>query len=238
MERLTRESLSATHAPTSAPSAPVFRRGTEVAASSEAKVVKSGAASEKSVAFLRKLVAERYPSASEEYVAGIIAEGQKRVSVAIEKLLALPKVAPVATVPASRVNRYGGTCEECGTHVEPEAGVLTQSDEGKWEVAHKAGECPVSEYPFPVGRYAVEGAEGTRFYVASHEGFFVQAGDELHPVAHAAAKVLIEKIVEDPESASRLYGREIGRCGRCGRTLTTEESRAQGLGPVCASRGW
>jgi hypothetical protein len=28
-----------------------------------------------------------------------------------------------------------------------------------------------------------------------------------------------------------------GRCGRCGRTLTTPESVATGLGPVCAGRG-
>ena len=32
------------------------------------------------------------------------------------------------------------------------------------------------------------------------------------------------------------YGREIGRCGRCHRSLTDEGSRAAGLGPECASK--
>jgi hypothetical protein len=33
------------------------------------------------------------------------------------------------------------------------------------------------------------------------------------------------------------YGMLIGKCGVCGRTLTDEESRANGIGPVCAERG-
>ncbi|MES2342166.1 MAG: DUF6011 domain-containing protein [Pseudomonadota bacterium] len=28
----------------------------------------------------------------------------------------------------------------------------------------------------------------------------------------------------------------MGECGRCGRTLTDEASRAAGIGPVCASK--
>ena len=30
-----------------------------------------------------------------------------------------------------------------------------------------------------------------------------------------------------------------GSCGHCGRTLTNEESRARGIGPICAGKmGW
>lgn len=36
--------------------------------------------------------------------------------------------------------------------------------------------------------------------------------------------------------AMALFGAEFGRCGRCGRSLTDEESRARGLGPDCAER--
>ena len=235
MERLSTEGLRAAHQGPAA--APQFRRGTEVAASSEVRVSKGPRpASPESVEFLRKLVAERYPSASEEFVASVIAEGQARVSKAIDKLKTMPKV---AQAPKVRVNKYPGTCEHCGTRVPAEQGTLTLSDEDKWEVAHKPGECPVSEYPFPVGRYAVEGDdEVVRFYVASHEGFFVMASDELHPVARSVRERVIAEIEIDPEAASRLYGREIGKCGRCGRTLTDEVSRAQGIGPVCASKGW
>jgi hypothetical protein len=36
-----------------------------------------------------------------------------------------------------------------------------------------------------------------------------------------------------PAKASALYGQEIGRCGKCNRTLTDELSRSIGIGPVC-----
>lgn len=35
------------------------------------------------------------------------------------------------------------------------------------------------------------------------------------------------------DAARERYGREIGRCGICNRTLTDEESRRIGIGPVC-----
>lgn len=39
--------------------------------------------------------------------------------------------------------------------------------------------------------------------------------------------------------ASNRNGRELGHCGVCGRTLTDEESRARGIGPICAeNNGW
>lgn len=40
------------------------------------------------------------------------------------------------------------------------------------------------------------------------------------------------------EECARRYGREIGKCGICGRRLTNDESRAAGIGPVCRSRWW
>jgi hypothetical protein len=41
------------------------------------------------------------------------------------------------------------------------------------------------------------------------------------------------KIMQDPLSATMLYGRMIGVCGICGRTLTDPESIEQGIGPIC-----
>lgn len=41
------------------------------------------------------------------------------------------------------------------------------------------------------------------------------------------------------EAATRLYGLELGVCGVCGRTLTSETSLGAGIGPVCADKnGW
>lgn len=213
---------------------PAFRRGSQAAASSEVKVFRP--CSEKKATFLRTLVAERRPETDPAFTESVIAAGDSRVSEAITKLKAMPKVASAPAKP--RVNRYPGTCEHCGVRVEAEAGTLTMSDEGKWEVAHADGECPASDFPFPVGRYALDTADGVRFFLADHTGFFFQAGDEYHPVAAGPARSFIAEIAADPEAASRLYGQEIGRCGRCNRTLTDEVSRAAGIGPVCASKGW
>ena len=47
-------------------------------------------------------------------------------------------------------------------------------------------------------------------------------------------KVNIEGL--DPADASLALWHE-GRCGRCGRKLTTEASIASGIGPVCAAKG-
>lgn len=47
------------------------------------------------------------------------------------------------------------------------------------------------------------------------------------------------KIDVDPKEAMLRYGRELGECGHCGRTLTNDHSRAAGIGPVCAKgKGW
>lgn len=108
-------------------------------------------------------------------------------------------------------------------------------------------------YDVPAGRYAVryeiQGAPKTVFLKVSRptDGPFagrvfvnIQAGDELHRVAPAARDLFLRMIEEAGlAEASKLYGREIGSCGVCGRTLTDEDSRTAGIGPKCAAKtGW
>jgi hypothetical protein len=47
---------------------------------------------------------------------------------------------------------------------------------------------------------------------------------------------LMERIAADFDAALRLYGTELGICGACASPLTNDESRAQGIGPICASK--
>ena len=99
----------------------------------------------------------------------------------------------------------------------------------------------------PAGRYAVENADGRLMFYrlwrpdskATDGPFalYVQAGDEGYRLRGVTAREVMAKIVEDgPVDAMRRYGHEIGKCGICGRTLTDEVSRANGIGPVCEGR--
>jgi hypothetical protein len=93
------------------------------------------------------------------------------------------------------------------------------------------------------GRYAVPNEEGKlAFYIVSRpdkgdwKGWTfvsVMASDERHRIrGFAAVKAILEKIAADPDAGPR-FGREIGACYVCGRTLTDELSRSLGIGPVC-----
>lgn len=100
----------------------------------------------------------------------------------------------------------------------------------------------------PAGWYALEGDDGTlRFYKVDRpsEGrwagrTFVRqiAGPNEYPVRGAAATEVLGTVAKDPEAAAQRYGQEIGKCGRCGRRLTNDESRAFGIGPECREKGW
>lgn len=103
-------------------------------------------------------------------------------------------------------------------------------------------------YPTPLvsdGRYAIVTPEGvTKFYKVKN-GYKrvwvdVQASDTWYPIkAPNAKRGVLTDIARNPKAAMLLYGQEIGSCGHCGRTLTDEESRAYGVGPICRSKlGW
>lgn len=64
-----------------------------------------------------------------------------------------------------------------------------------------------------------------------------QAGDDFHKVKGAAREEqVVRALLADVRRALKLYGLELGACGICGRTLTDEDSRALGIGPICADK--
>jgi hypothetical protein len=67
-----------------------------------------------------------------------------------------------------------------------------------------------------------------------------QAGDEymryISDAMRATYSEDLTNVLDDPNSAVERWGRIIGHCGHCGRTLTNPESVARGIGPVCYSR--
>lgn len=165
---------------------------------------------------------------------------------AIDTLLALSKApgAPQARQGVSRTdgkpNRRGQKCEGCGEWVEALQGVL-ELDGSKWLVFHKEGECPVGGVEgIPAGYYALVIDGTTKFYRLTPTGkLMVQASDDFYPIKSAETRTeVLDLIRANPEAAGTLYGQEIGSCCRCHRTLTDDESRAAGIGPICSQRGW
>jgi hypothetical protein len=92
-------------------------------------------------------------------------------------------------------------------------------------------------------RYALRDKDGEvlfyRVKAGRKPGFYfvdVQASDETYPIRNPGRKdAILRAIAANPEAALALYGQEIGACGRCGRTLTSEY-RKLGIGPVCIDK--
>lgn len=119
------------------------------------------------------------------------------------------------------------------------------------QTPHGEAQAPQQEsVDVPAGRYAlVNDDDVVKFYRvdrpvtgrwAGYTFVKVQASDDLYPVKNAADRQrILAAIAVDPRKASILYGKEIGACGVCGKTLTDPESIANGIGPVCAkNKGW
>lgn len=102
----------------------------------------------------------------------------------------------------------------------------------------------------PDGRYAVEREGKVMFYKVENgkagsrwEGYTfvkVQASDDLFPVRDKdARKEILSAIASDPKEAAIRYGKELGKCWRCSKTLTNGESREAGMGKDCREAvGW
>lgn len=98
----------------------------------------------------------------------------------------------------------------------------------------------------PQGRYAVEEKGEIKFFRVDRptegrwEGWTflsIQASDELIPIRNPVrVHGILKSIAKDPLEASAAYGRHIGACGVCGRTLTNPDSRRRGIGPICAEK--
>lgn len=154
-----------------------------------------------------------------------------------------PEAAQSPSEPRNRAiritNRYPGKCGSCGQSVDAGEGIWQLDDEGNRGVFHLDGQCPLSDLGIPTGRYAVEHEGTLKFYNLKRNGLFVMASDEEHQIKkNETIQAIADLIKIDPLAAMRRYGHEIGKCGRCGRTLTDEISRQNGIGPICESKAW
>lgn len=89
------------------------------------------------------------------------------------------------------------------------------------------------------GRYAytVDGGATADHYRVTRDGRIKvwSAGGEW-PYTGKGLNEALTWIKNNPREAAALFGQLTSTCGRCGRDLSDDESRALGLGPVCAGK--
>ena len=131
---------------------------------------------------------------------------------------------------------------------------------GRWIVAHVEGGCPVDLQvelnqllaEIPKGYYAIpfigldaarndltflavgmkdNGDRTLRHVVGGHGEL---DGMSIEWCRRAVAGLNATSL----EVAAATYGQEYSHCGRCGRSLTDDASRARGIGPECATKLW
>lgn len=210
--------------------------------------------------FLRSLLEERLDVLGiTDLDAYIEAQGITRLtardaSVVIDKIKSFPvsRKPEWSHLPEGRtiVNRYTKDCALCGGEVEAGKGFAVAVN-GTWGTYHQKGECfneGETLADVDCGYYALPSATGNNdldfFNVhvrnGSKEILRVIGGHADKRLPRAQARTVAEALValgaDGRRDAQALFGREIGRCGACGRHLTDETSRARGLGAECASK--
>jgi hypothetical protein len=98
----------------------------------------------------------------------------------------------------------------------------------------------------PAGHYAIERDGAVSFYRVDRpmEGKWagkvfvaLQHGDDYTNMGREAGFTVLGYIVDQGiMECSTRYGKEIGKCGVCHRTLTNAESREAGIGPICRDK--
>lgn len=98
----------------------------------------------------------------------------------------------------------------------------------------------------PAGHYAIEFEGMLKFFKVSapKTGRWagrifvdVQASDTFYPVKNLARRnEVLSIIAQDPKAAAVRYGRHLGKCAMCHRTLTDEVSIENGIGPECIKK--
>ena len=180
----------------------------------------------------------------------------KSASQVIEQLKGIPcsRRPEHAHLPEGRVivNRYTKPCVLCNEPVDAGQGFAIQTPSG-WQTAHNKEDCapPSSALDaIECGYYALPSATGNNdldFFTVhirngSKELLRVIGGQANRRVVSTEAKRVIEHLTslskEELYNCQALFGQELGKCGRCGRHLTDETSRAIGLGSDCASKGF
>lgn len=209
-----------------------FGGSTTRTASPAGRVVSSGSApTEKQTAYLRSLL-ERHAGLEPAEVVRATLNARRSlgtldravVSKAIDDLLAI-KVVRAGSARPRATEAEGRVTIDAGALPTPARGVL------RFAVPNESGSLTFLALKFRSGDDIIVcqeiGGSGDTYLGRQNAGTSYRG----------KFGGLVAKVLADPTEAMLTYGREIGRCGHCGTTLTNEASRAAGIGPVCARKG-
>lgn len=173
-------------------------------------------ATEKQLAFLKRLQAERVVS---EKIAGDIAFELEQPTGPTKRIIS-EIIDDLLKAPYSRATQ---------AKTGPKQPPLPEVPTGRYAVEGRDGKLKFIRVSRPA-----DGAWAGWTFVE------VQAGDEFWRLKGDQPRKALEAVLAyGPKEASLRYGHELGHCGVCGRTLTDADSRAAGIGPVCRVKlGW
>jgi hypothetical protein len=158
--------------------------------------------------------------------ANLINTMMKERGISAEQLRKVFPTRPSSAAEASKVIEWLKSQQVAVTVTEKYAGVSPLPESGKPHSFHYA-----LEQDGEVKFYRVK--RGRRVGVWFVD---VQASDDYYPIRNPSGReAILEAIALDPKAALARYGQLIGRCGRCGKTLTSEY-RELGIGPVCIDK--
>lgn len=189
---------------------------TPVPAEFVAPVVKADKVTEKQLGYLNKLLDERpaFRDVENLWPENLEKLTKREASKLIERVLASPKESAKSGGNSS-LNDLLANVPDCYVAMPSRTG---NNDLDFFRVGTNQGQMDASK----------KGWRRVQRIVGGQAPISMRIG-EMTPVA----KIIAGWSEEELKAAQVLFGREIGRCGVCGKTLTDETSRRLGIGPVC-----
>ena len=176
-------------------------------------------ASERQLAYLRSLLEEREIPADSPYAA----EPWRNLSVLAKlgKAQASTAIGDLRTFSRKTVTPSAAT-------EQPASPAISLVPAGRFALRNVPG------YANEISFFKIDKPTEGRWRGRTFANYYVS--DNTVPVRGAGAEKVLSLIAANVEGAFALYGAETSTCGVCGRKLTDDESRARGIGPVCANK--
>lgn len=169
------------------------------------------APSEKQTSFVRSLLDERAGVPAAEKIRALL--NQHREARTLDRQVVSNAITQLLAIPRPQV---------------PATDTVPEVPEGRYAFTNDVGETAFCKVDHGKNQWA--GRVFVQLLVGSPGSLREMRID------NSAQKAILAKLAIDPKEAMVRFGHELGTCGRCNSPLTDPESRAAGIGPVCATK--